>query len=83
METLSIPVAVPVSVGVKVMLTLQLLPKASVIPHLLAEIANGLVILKPVRSSVAVPEFTFLMATFFGFAGGIDLIAWRKSASWV
>jgi len=69
-------------VGVK-MLTLQLLPKASVIPHLLAEIANGLVTLKPVRSSVAVPEFTFLMATFFGFAGGIDLIAWRKSASWV
>jgi hypothetical protein len=63
--TLRVPVEVPSTVGVNVRLTLQVLPAANVAPQVVAEIANGPLTLNPLKSSVAVAVFTFLMTTFF------------------
>jgi hypothetical protein len=65
-ETLNAPFTAPKAVGVNVMLTLQLLPpEPNVAPQLLAEIANGGLTAKLVKSRTTSPVAVFLIVTDF------------------
>ena len=55
------PVIEPTTVGENVTVTLQVLPAVSVVPQVLAEIANGEAVVKLLKSSIALPLFTFLI----------------------